>query len=172
VKNPNPFRAVQFDIPSDVYSGFYDGVANDLLWPALHGDPVANSAAPVTDEQWKQYETANSAYADVAVSRLKPGRPNVVWIHDYQLLLAPGMIRDKSLKNTEASIREDTRIGYFQHIPSAEPFSLIKRLGTVETGKTPEAEEIRPEVGKTARLPDRGVTSQVRPGGFPSATRL
>ncbi len=144
VKNPNPFRVVQFDLPSDVYSGFYNGVANDLFWPAFHGGQLF-AAASITDEQWKQYETANNAYADVTVCRLEPGRPNVVWVQDYQLLLVPGMIRDKNHESAERSNREETRIGYFHHIPWADPSTLIKTLGTLEATKAPETQETKTE---------------------------
>jgi trehalose 6-phosphate synthase/phosphatase len=49
---------------------------------------------------------ANEHFADVVASRYSHG--DLIWIHDYQLLLLPGLLRRRI---------PDARIGFFLHIP-------------------------------------------------------
>ncbi|MGD8682856.1 MAG: bifunctional alpha,alpha-trehalose-phosphate synthase (UDP-forming)/trehalose-phosphatase [Chloroflexota bacterium] len=104
---------VAVDIPAKISRSFYEGYANDTLWPLLHGFPTRVVFAP---ESWHAYRDANQRFADAVLAHLRPD--DLIWAHDYQLLLVPQMIRERE---------PDTRIGFFLHIPfpSSEVFRIL-----------------------------------------------
>ena len=106
-------RLVPVDLSSDELIEYYEGFANATLWPLYHDV----TAPPVFDRHWwDSYVIVNQRFADVAVS--EAARGGLVWIQDYQLQLAPTMIR---------KARPDLRIGFFNHIPFP-PYELYARL--------------------------------------------
>jgi len=109
------FDIVPVDIPSKLNNLFYGGFCNDLIWPLFHYFPTYSV---FNNDYFKANEEANSKYCDEIVKIIKPG--DFVWVHDYQLLLLPEMIRKKV---------PDATIGFFLHIPfpSFEIFRLLPR---------------------------------------------
>jgi len=81
----------------------YDGMSNGTLWPLFH-----DKVAPVQfHRSWFEgYQKVNQRFADRTAELAEPN--SAVWIHDYQLMLVPQMLRQ---------LRPDLRIGYFLHIP-------------------------------------------------------
>ncbi|MDB5232727.1 MAG: trehalose-phosphatase [Chitinophagaceae bacterium] len=94
-------------------NNFYEGFCNETLWPVFHYMSTYAKFDPV---HWQSYQDVNKKFCDKVLEHAEPG--DVIWIHDYQLLLLPGMIRNE---------RPDASIGFFQHIPfpSYEIFRLI-----------------------------------------------
>lgn len=94
-------------------NNYYEGFSNEVLWPVFHYMSVY---ARYEQVYWDFYYQVNSKFRDAVLQVAEPG--DVIWIHDYQLLLLPGMIRSEA---------PDVAIGYFQHIPfpSYELFRLI-----------------------------------------------
>jgi len=94
-------------------NNYYEGFSNEILWPVFHYMSVY---ARYEQVYWDFYYQVNSKFRDAILRVAEPG--DVIWIHDYQLLLLPGMIRAEV---------PDVAIGYFQHIPfpSFELFRLI-----------------------------------------------
>ena len=92
---------------------FYEGYANDTLWPLFH---YFQSYAKYSDTYWKVYKEVNELY-EKAVRHVSHSNAKV-WIHDYHLMLLPGMIRLHL---------PDTSIGFFLHIPfpSYEIYRLL-----------------------------------------------
>ncbi|MCO4294411.1 bifunctional alpha,alpha-trehalose-phosphate synthase (UDP-forming)/trehalose-phosphatase [Solitalea sp. MAHUQ-68] len=92
---------------------YYEGFSNETLWPLFHYFP---SYANYNDEQWCTYKTVNQKFADAVLRVLKTD--DQIWVHDYQLMLVPQMIRDKA---------KNVKIGFFLHIPfpSFEVFRLL-----------------------------------------------
>jgi trehalose 6-phosphate synthase/phosphatase len=113
---------VAVEIPPKISRSFYEGYANDTLWPLLHGFPTLVVFAP---ESWHAYRDANERFADAVASRMRKG--DLVWAHDYQLMLVPQLIRDRS---------PDARIGFFLHIPfpSSEVFRILPEREDVLRG--------------------------------------
>jgi trehalose 6-phosphate synthase len=93
--------------------GFYEGFSNATLWPLYH-DVVAKPE--FHREWWDMYESVNRRFAEHAADRA--ARDATVWVHDYQLQLVPGMLRE---------LRPDLRIGFFLHIPFP-PAELFQQL--------------------------------------------
>ncbi len=117
---PESFENDKFDIlpvtiPQQVNDLYYGGFCNDLIWPLFHYFP---SYAVFNSDYFKAYEEANLKFCEELVKTIKPG--DFVWIHDYQLMLLPEMIRQRM---------PDVTIGFFLHIPfpSFEIFRLLPR---------------------------------------------
>ena len=100
-------------LSADDVAGFYDGFANDTLWPLYH-----DAIRTPTFEQgwWESYVSVNERFAEAAAGAAAPGA--IVWVHDYHLQLVPAMLRER---------RPDLRIGFFLHIPFP-PQELFMRL--------------------------------------------
>jgi len=92
---------------------YYEGFSNETLWPLFHYFP---SYATYVPRHYEAYERVNRRFADAVLQNMQPG--DTVWIHDYQLLLVPQMVRDAV---------PDATIGFFNHIPfpSYELFRLL-----------------------------------------------
>jgi alpha,alpha-trehalose-phosphate synthase [UDP-forming] len=82
---------------------YYEGFCNATLWPLYH-DVIAPPG--FHRSWWDAYVRVNRRYAETAAAQAAPGA--TVWVHDYQLQLVPGMLRE---------LRGDLRIGHFMHIP-------------------------------------------------------
>lgn len=92
---------------------YYEGFSNETLWPTFH---YFNQYALYKKSYWQAYEQVNQKFCDEILKVIEPG--DKVWVHDYQLMLVPKMIRD---------IHPDVSIGFFLHIPfpSFEVFRLL-----------------------------------------------
>jgi trehalose 6-phosphate synthase/phosphatase len=97
----------------DQVDRFYHGFANRVLWPLFH---YLIDRVPVDAGGWDAYRAANEAFADAVVREYRPG--DRIWVHDYQLMLLPALLRDRL---------PDARIGFFLHIPfpSSEVFRIL-----------------------------------------------
>lgn len=92
---------------------YYNGFANKTIWPLFHYFPFFTS---FNEETWRSYVAVNDKFFDPVASLYEPG--DIIWIHDYHLMLLPGIIRRKI---------PDAKIGFFLHIPfpSYEVFRLL-----------------------------------------------
>jgi trehalose 6-phosphate synthase/phosphatase len=82
---------------------FYNGYSNSVLWPLFHHLDVTTGD---TERNWKMYQAVNQLFADVTQAHCTA--KDTVWVHDYQLLLMPEMLRIQ---------RPDGKLGFFLHIP-------------------------------------------------------
>ncbi|MGK7395303.1 MAG: bifunctional alpha,alpha-trehalose-phosphate synthase (UDP-forming)/trehalose-phosphatase [Candidatus Cyclobacteriaceae bacterium M3_2C_046] len=92
---------------------YYEGFSNATLWPTFH---YFNQFVVYNKTFWKAYQLVNEKFCQVISRLAQPG--DLIWVHDYQLLLLPGMIRKQI---------PECSIGFFQHIPFAsyEVFRLL-----------------------------------------------
>ena len=92
---------------------FYGGFCNSTLWPLFHYFP---SYATFEDEDWESYKNVNQRFCDAVLRIARPD--DVVWVHDYHLMLLPQMLRQRA---------PGLSIGFFLHIPfpSFELFRLL-----------------------------------------------
>ena len=92
---------------------YYEGFSNETLWPIFHYHPTY---AKYEQSYWDSYKEVNYKFKEAVLQIAEPD--DIIWIHDYQLLLLPGLIRAEF---------PDITIGFFQHIPfpSSELFRLI-----------------------------------------------
>lgn len=100
-------------LTQDEINNYYEGFSNEVLWPVFHYMPTY---ARYQQAYWNCYLRVNEKFRDTVLDIAEPG--DTIWVHDYQLLLLPGMIR---------AVLPDITIGFFQHIPfpSYELYRLI-----------------------------------------------
>lgn len=93
--------------------GYYEGFSNEILWPIFH---YISTYSNYHADYWEHYLQVNKLFRDEILLHAKEG--DTVWIHDYQLLLLPMLLREAL---------PDLTIGFFLHIPfpSQELFRLI-----------------------------------------------
>jgi trehalose 6-phosphate synthase len=90
------------------WEDYYNGFANQTLWPLFHHRPGLLTINRRTREG---YARVNRAFADGLAPLLAPD--DAVWIHDYHLIPLGAMLR--------ARLGEGPRLGFFLHIPFPAP---------------------------------------------------
>lgn len=92
---------------------YYEGFSNKTIWPLFH---YFNEYVEYNQECWDAYVKVNRLFADAALNVLEDD--DMIWVHDYQLLLVPQMIKKQ---------RPSITIGFFLHIPfpSFEVFRIL-----------------------------------------------
>jgi trehalose 6-phosphate synthase/phosphatase len=92
---------------------FYEGFSNGTLWPLFHYFPKYT----IFDQTyWQYYQQVNLKFCEKVIEHTS--EDDFIWIHDYQLMLLPSMIRKQ---------RPHCKIGYFQHIPFPS-FEIFRNL--------------------------------------------
>ena len=92
---------------------YYEGFSNKTVWPHFH---YFTEYTTYNDEMWAAYQEVNYKFFQAVEEHLRDD--DMVWVHDYQLMLLPALIRDKFPKIS---------IGFFLHIPfpSYEVFRIL-----------------------------------------------
>ncbi|EEP82915.1 conserved hypothetical protein [Uncinocarpus reesii 1704] len=99
------------------FDGHYLHFCKTIMWPVFHYQiPDNPKSKAYEDHSWVYYKAVNQAFADRIVRNWKRG--DIIWVHDYHLLLVPSMVR-KQLP--------DAKIGFFLHtaFPSSEVFRCL-----------------------------------------------
>jgi trehalose 6-phosphate synthase/phosphatase len=113
-KRLSDIRAIPIYLTQTEIARYYEAFSNGVLWPLFHysTDKVQRDAW----QNWKTYEQVNRRFAELAARQYQPG--DIVWVHDYQLALVPGLLREAI---------PDAQIGFFLHIPfpSSEVFRIL-----------------------------------------------
>jgi trehalose 6-phosphate synthase/phosphatase len=112
---PADFTIVPFFPEEALYEDYYNGFSNSTLWPLFHYFP---SLVVNKKEYFEAYQIINKHFSDEVCKIFQPG--DVVWVHDYQLMLLPALLR---IKHPEATI------GFFLHIPFPS-YELIRMIPT------------------------------------------
>jgi trehalose 6-phosphate synthase/phosphatase len=109
------FNAYPVFLSKEEMENFYYGFCNSTIWPLFHYFP---SYAVYEPEYWETYVRVNRTFCQALMEVIRPD--DVIWVHDYQLMLLPGMLREQL---------PGANIGFFLHIPfpSYEIFRLLPR---------------------------------------------
>lgn len=112
-KELKKYNCLPVYLSADLVESFYEGYANDTLWPLFH---YFQQSAVHREDYWQAYKRANELFAK-AVLKYADTRATV-WVHDYHFLILSGMLRAK---------QSSLSIGFFLHIPfpSYEVFRLL-----------------------------------------------
>ena len=107
------FHSLPIYLSEDDMDKYYYGFSNQTIWPLFH---YFTNHAEYDHEEWSAYQAVNHKFFETLSPILNSG--DTVWVHDYQLMLLPAMIREK---------HPDVKIGFFLHIPfpSYEIFRLL-----------------------------------------------
>ena len=101
MEEPAPFTLRRIPLNDTQISSFYHVTSKECFWPILHTFPTYFN---VNNADWGIFEDVNRRFAEAACHEAAPGA--TVWVHDYNLWLAPGYIREK---------RPDLKIAFFHH---------------------------------------------------------
>ena len=82
---------------------YYEGFSNSIIWPLFH---YFTQYCEYSQSDWESYKEVNQKFCNAILEYAEDG--DFIWVHDYQLMLLPLMLREK-LPNAS--------IGYFNHIP-------------------------------------------------------
>ena len=104
IKNTlDDLRLIEVELNQKEVDGFYHGLSNKCIWPLFH---YFIELAKFNEDDWLTYVDVNKKFCEKVIQNTEQN--GVVWVHDYQLMLLPKLIKEK---------RPDLTIGFFLHIP-------------------------------------------------------
>jgi len=114
-KQISDFELVGVHLEHKLNNQYYGGFCNDMIWPLFHYFPTL---ANFDSNYFEAYRQAHASFLRTVETTLQPN--DLVWIHDYHLMLLPALIRARF---------PNANIGFFLHIPfpSFEVFRLMPR---------------------------------------------
>lgn len=107
------YRVAAVEMTETEVARYYHGFSNRTLWPLLHS---MTDRARFDGRDWESYVRINQRFGEVAV-RESDGS-EIIWIHDYHLLLTPASIRAE---------HPDARLSFFLHTPFP-PYDIFRLL--------------------------------------------
>jgi trehalose 6-phosphate synthase len=90
-------------------SQYYDGFANEGLWPLCH---IAHTRPIFRAGDWECYQRVNERFARALLAEMKDCVEPIVFVQDYHFALIPRMIK---------RVRPEARVAIFWHIPWPNP---------------------------------------------------
>jgi trehalose 6-phosphate synthase len=90
-------------------AGYYDGFANEGLWPLCH---IAHSRPIFRASDWECYQRVNEKFATALLGEMEGSANPIVFVQDYHFALVPRLIK---------AARPATRVAIFWHIPWPNP---------------------------------------------------
>ena len=135
-------KCIPVYLDNNIKIGAYQGYCKSVMWPIFHNvdqldqihaawnvnAPSSSSLQTVEwnkdhDRYWSDFVAANAAFAKI-VETVCDGKNDILWIHDYHLMLLPEMIRSK---------HSDIKIIFFMHIPfpTSQIFRAIPSASTL-----------------------------------------
>ncbi len=103
LNDPYPLKLRRIPLENNEITSFYHVTSKESFWPILHTFPTYFD---VNNADWQIFEEVNKRFAIAACK--EAAKNALVWVHDYNLWLAPSFIRAK---------RPDIKIGFFHHTP-------------------------------------------------------
>lgn len=107
-KNMHPIFLTKGDVKK-----YYEGFCNGTIWPLFH---YFMQYTVYDNTLWETYKHVNKIFYEKILEVVKPG--DIIWIHDFHLLMLPGILREKL---------PDATIGFFLHIPFPS-FEIFRTL--------------------------------------------
>ena len=91
------------DLKKDEFDLYYNGYANEVLWPLFH---YFQRSMRYAVEQRDAYESVNRTFAQKLAPLITPD--DVIWVHDYHLIPLGRRLRELGVRRP---------VGFFLHIP-------------------------------------------------------
>ncbi|TVS04100.1 MAG: glucosylglycerol-phosphate synthase [Rhodobacteraceae bacterium] len=101
------YTVSRLPLTAEQVRSFYHVTSKEAFWPILHGFKERYNYDPV---DWPTFRAVNWAFAEAAAEQATDDA--VIWIHDYNLWLVPGYLRQLKPKAT---------ICFFHHTPFPGP---------------------------------------------------
>jgi alpha,alpha-trehalose-phosphate synthase [UDP-forming] len=89
--------------------GYYEGFANEGLWPLCH---IAHTRPIFRPGDWEHYQEVNRRFADAVLQEMEGTESPILLAQDYHFALLPRMVKEA---------RPDARVAIFWHIPWPNP---------------------------------------------------
>jgi len=96
-------------LSSEEEAGYYDGFANEGLWPLCH---IAHTRPIFRASDWEWYQRVNEKFAAALLEEMEESADPIVFVQDYHFALVPRLIK---------AARPDARVAIFWHIPWPNP---------------------------------------------------
>jgi trehalose 6-phosphate synthase len=96
-------------LSSEEESGYYDGFANEGLWPLCH---IAHTRPIFRASDWDCYQSVNEKFAAALLEEMESSANPIVFVQDYHFALVPRLVK---------AARPDARVAIFWHIPWPNP---------------------------------------------------
>lgn len=109
----NEYKCVPVFLTQEDIDKYYYGFSNETIWPLFH---YFTNMTVYNRDNWESYVKVNQLFMEAVNAYIDS--ETMIWVHDYQLMLLPKMIKDEHY---------ETKIGFFLHIPfpSFEIFRLM-----------------------------------------------
>ena len=101
------YTVSRLPLTKEQVSSFYHVTSKEAFWPILHGFKERYNYDPV---DWPTFRSVNWAFAEAAAEQATDDA--VIWIHDYNLWLVPGYLRQ---------LKPNATICFFHHTPFPGP---------------------------------------------------
>jgi trehalose 6-phosphate synthase len=113
-----PYEVLLVESAPDAYDGFYNVIANPILWFIQHYLWDLSNAPDIRREELEAwdggYQVVNRDLAEAVLAAIADDAGPLVMLHDYHLYTAPALIRER---------RPDVFLQHFVHIPWSQPDS-------------------------------------------------
>jgi len=113
VEGEGNYNVRRIPLTADQVKHFYHITSKEAFWPILHSFPYHFT---YETSDWENFKTINLMFAEAACDEAADDA--LIWVHDYNLWLAPGYIRQ---------MKPDARIAFFHHtpFPSVDIFNIL-----------------------------------------------
>ncbi|KAL2151093.1 hypothetical protein VTH82DRAFT_6191 [Thermothelomyces myriococcoides] len=120
------YNAIPVFVDDELADRHYNGFANSILWPLFHYHP---GEITFDESAWAAYREVNLLFAQTVIKDVQDG--DLVWVHDYHLMLLPQMLREEIGKS-----KKNVKIGFFLHtpFPSSEIYRILPVREQLLTG--------------------------------------
>lgn len=107
------YNVTRIPLSAEQVKHFYHITSKEAFWPILHSFPYHFT---YESSDWENFKEINRLFAEAACEEAADDA--LIWIHDYNLWLAPFFIRQK---------KPNARIAFFHHtpFPSVDIFNIL-----------------------------------------------
>jgi len=109
----NRYKCAPIFMSQEELDKFYYGFCNETIWPLFH---YLSTRATYDNETWEYYKKINERFFESIRPHIE--NDDIIWVHDYQLMLLPEMIRKEF---------PYVKTGFFLHIPFPS-FEVFRQL--------------------------------------------
>ncbi|NJL02823.1 MAG: glucosylglycerol-phosphate synthase [Spirulinaceae cyanobacterium SM2_1_0] len=112
IENEN-YEVSRIPLSAEQVKHFYHITSKEAFWPILHSFPYHFT---YESSDWANFQEINRLFAEAACEEAADDA--LIWVHDYNLWLAPYYIRE---------LKPDARIAFFHHtpFPSVDIFNIL-----------------------------------------------
>jgi glucosylglycerol-phosphate synthase len=113
------YSVLRIPLTADQVKHFYHITSKEAFWPILHSFPWHFTSE---SSDWENFQEINRLFAEAACEEAADDA--LIWVHDYNLWLAPKYIRE---------LKPKARIAFFHHtpFPAVDVFNILPWRGAI-----------------------------------------